>query len=112
MKTIIYNLPEVTTGSDLEEDLLFRLPADPQFDLAYATAKIQFRKSPGDPFAQEFKPGNGTLVIEPPYAIRWPAQKITAKPGIYQWQLRIRFTDRDEFPWGGTITVKTAITTI
>ena len=108
---MIYNIPELTTGSDLEE-VVFNFPQESEFDLTYATAKIQFRKSPGAPVMQEFKPGNGSLIIEPPYTIRWPQQEVTAKPDLYQWQLRIRYTNRDEFPWGGVIPVKPALTII
>ena len=108
---MICNIPPIKTGTDFD-GLEFWLPEEEVLSLAYATAKIQFRTSPGAPVAQEFRPGNGSLVIELPNKIIWPQQKITAKPGIYQWDLKIQFIDRTEIPFGGRITVLPYITSI
>jgi len=110
MKTQNVNLPEIISGTDFE-GIKFILPAEDIYNLLYANVKIQLRKSPGDPVAQEFKPGSGTLIIELPYTIWWPQQKITAKAGMYYWDLKIQFADqRVEIPFGGSLPVKNSIT--
>jgi hypothetical protein len=106
------NLPPLNHDNTFE-GIQFVLPENALFDLSYATAKMQFRKSVGAPVDLEFRPGMGTMVIEQPYTITIPPQKIELKPGIYLWDLKIRFQDgREKTYVGGKWIINPVITVL
>lgn len=112
MQTQTYNIPPLKSGT-VFEGIRFQLPEEETYNLAYAYAKIQLRKSPGGLVEQEFRPGDGSLIIEAPYDIVWPEQNIKAKPGMYFWDLKIRFADqRIEIPFEGKWQIGTFITVL
>lgn len=88
-----FDLPACKTGTTFK-GFYFDLPAEDIYNLAYAAVIMQVRKGPGEPLVHEFKPGNGTLVIEQPYRIVIPSQLISIKPGTYHYDMRIRFADQ------------------
>jgi hypothetical protein len=106
------NLPDLNYDNTFP-GIQFVLPENELYDLAYATAKIQFRKSVGSAVEFEFKPGNGSLIIEQPYTITIPEQIVPLKPGIYLWDLKIRFQDQREKTYvGGKWTINPVITSL
>jgi hypothetical protein len=110
MQAQIFNFPVLKSGT-VFEGIRFQLPEEEVYNLTGGTAKIQLRKSPGGLIEQEFKLSDGSLIIETPYDIVLPEQNIRAKPGVFFWDLKIRFADgRVEIPFAGKWTIETYIT--
>lgn len=107
-----YNLPDCNSHNTFE-GVEFSLPENEIYDLAYATAKIQIKTAVGTLPVKEFKPGDGSLIITQPYTITIPQQLINLQPGVYLWDLKIRFQDQRQKTYiGGKWTIKPVITQI
>jgi hypothetical protein len=96
MGTQTHNLKEYKSHTTFE-GIKFTLPEGDLYNLQYAAAIMQVRKSSGTPVMQQFRPGDGTMVINVEQrTITIPPQIIKLAAGTYMWDLRIRFQDQRE----------------
>lgn len=87
-----YNIPRHNTKTTFS-GVIFNLPAQLNYDLTGASARIDFIKKGTKPVALRLKTSNNTLEISLQYSIVIPETYITLQPGVYKWDLKITFSD-------------------